>query len=57
MSSKSLLLVLAVFGLALPSMGCGGPKAGVATGVDEAPQELSPAEEAAEKANWKKSNN
>ena len=54
MSTKYLLLGLALFGGVLPISGCGGHKAGVATGTDEPPQELTKEEAAAEKANERK---
>jgi hypothetical protein len=54
MSTKYFLLGLALFGGVLPASGCGGHKPGVATGVDEPPQELTKEEEAAERANERK---
>jgi hypothetical protein len=55
MSMKYLLFSMALVGGVLPVSGCGGGhSAGVATGVDEPPQELSKDEAAAEKANERK---
>jgi hypothetical protein len=54
MSAKHLLLGLALAGGMLPVAGCGGHKAGTATGVDEPPEELSKDQEALERASQKK---
>lgn len=54
MSTKHLLMSLALFGGVLPASGCGGHKEGVATGVDEPPEQLTKEQEALERASQRK---
>ncbi len=49
-----MMLGFSLVALLSPAMGCGGHKAGTATGVDEPPEELSAEQEAAERENMRK---